>query len=485
MRCTLISLALLPLFFAEAETPVQKAAQQPPATLPAWAVVVEWDPVWRASAGAQFRSLGGMDWATGSYSPRAAASLIAPLVDLPHSPVGGGSGFSARTYRDGYVTPDSSTPIDGLSEVWGYTSNDQFQNGELLFHGTVYDSAYMQSQQSRDWNDDARGASAFVALDWLAVKKATTWGVFRAGVQGSVSLLPLDFDMTTSTLSAVLREESIAITDRYDLGGLLPPLAPFTGTVGGGGPLIDAGPDGRSEGAHALLRERHFSNVIQQELDVLMTSVSFGPTLEWQGHENWALQGSLGLALNVVRWEATQTETLSNDSSGASTRFVGRRGGWHGGAARLLPATRGAASPDFSAVVSAHGALRLDRHAARARGAVQLQPRPEWLDRGRGVCVAVVRLVFWFLVRIAFIRNLRLAVTLSPLPCMLRTAAGCRSPGWLFYALTVCGTAVYSFHNDLSPPPAALPGAAPAPGAVGRSDRRGAVLARANQSCAT
>jgi hypothetical protein len=316
MRCAILPFALLPLFFAGAETPVQKAAQQPPATLPPWAVVLEWDPVWQASAGAQYRSLGGLDWHTGSYLPRAAASLIAPLVDLPQSSAGSGSGFASRTYRDGYVRPDSSTPVDGLTEVWGYTDNDQFQNGALLFHGTVYDSAYAQSQQSGDWNDDARGASAFVALDWLAVKKATKWGVFRAGMQGSVSLLPLDYDMTTSTLSAVLREESIAITDRYELGGLVPPLAPFAGTVGGGGPLIDAAPDGRSEGAHALLRERQFSNVIHQELDVLMTSISFGPTLEWQGHEDWALQGSLGLALNVVRWEATQTETLNNENSG-------------------------------------------------------------------------------------------------------------------------------------------------------------------------
>ena len=316
MRRKLIFLALLPLFFAEAETPVQKAVQRPPAKLPPWPVAVEWDPVWRASAGAQYRSLGGVDWDTGSYSPSAAASLIAPLVDLPYSSVGSGSGFASRTYRDGYVSPDTSTPIDGLTEVWGYSNNDQFQNGSLLFQGTVYESAYARSQQGGDWHDDVRGASAFVALDWLAVKKASKWGVFRAGVQGSVSLLPLDYDMTKSTLSAVLGEESIAIKDRYDLGGLLPPLAPFTGTVGGGGPLIDASPDSRSEGAHGLLRERHFSNTVHQELDVLMTSVSFGPSLEWQAHEDWALQGSLGLALNVVRWEATQTETLSNESSG-------------------------------------------------------------------------------------------------------------------------------------------------------------------------
>lgn len=316
MHRILFFTALLSLTFAVAETPVQKAAQQPPAKVPPWAVLVEWDPEWRASAGAQYRSLGGLDWATGSYSPGAAASLILPLVDLPRSSVGGSRGFSSRTYRDGYVRPDSSTSIDGLTEVWGYTDNAQFQNGALLFQGTIYDSTYAQSAANADWSDETRGAAAYVSVDWLALRKVTSWGVFRAGVQGSVSLLPLDFDTTASTVSAVLREESIAIADRYDLGGLVPPLAPYTGTVGSGGPLIDAAPDDRSEGKHRLLREQSFSNTIQQDLEVLMTSLSFGPTLEWQGREDWSLQGSLGLALNVVRWEATQTETLNNESSG-------------------------------------------------------------------------------------------------------------------------------------------------------------------------
>lgn len=316
MHRTLLFTALLSMTSAVAETPVQTAAHQPPANLPPWAVLVEWDPQWRIGAGAQFRSLGGLDWKTGSYSPAAAASLILPLVKLPVSSVGGAAGFRSRTYRDGYVQPDTFTAIDGLTEVWGYTNNAQFQNDALLFHGTTYDSTYTQSTSTHEWSDDTRGAAAFVSLDWLAVRKVTSWGVFRAGMQGSVSLLPLDFDATASTVSAALREESIAITDRYELGGFVPPLAPYAGTVGSGGPVLDAGPDGRSEGRHQLLREQTFSNTIRQDLDLLMTSISFGPTLDWQWREDWSVQGGLGLALNVVRWEAMQTETLDNESTG-------------------------------------------------------------------------------------------------------------------------------------------------------------------------
>lgn len=108
---------------------------------------------------------------------------IIPFTAFAQSDSGPATGGGInRSYDDGYVDVDSSGDNLGFTWNWGYQNSSQVQGGFLIFHGESY----------------------------------------------------LDAD----TLQV--------ITDTYDLGNLIPPPAPYSGSFNGPGPVIPDSPFSRT-----------------------------------------------------------------------------------------------------------------------------------------------------------------------------------------------------------------------------------------------
>ena len=266
---------------------------------------------WSVNVGTSYRNLGGVSWA--GRPAFGVADFALPSDRRPSS--GSAHGFQDRFYSDGFVRPDSGTPIDGNTGYWGYQSGSQVQGGYLVFHDSSGTSHTLVDEPfSADHHSRLDGAAPFVQFQWTAVEKHIARDAWRLGLTADVSLLSSSYDHQTNTLQAQWNQYAVNATDRYNLGGIAPPPAPYTGDTSGTGTLIPAAPESRSTRL-SLLDTHTFTTQTTQSLDLLLTSVSLGTTVEWRRDDCFGLLFSMGLALNVANWDAHQVDTLSRDGS--------------------------------------------------------------------------------------------------------------------------------------------------------------------------
>ena len=277
------------------------------------------------SAGWMWKETGGAHFDTGSRSrdvrlPRFVGEAGAMLPGI--GPVGG---YGDRFYRDGFVKVDGGTAFDGTTSAWAYQDASQVSGDSLYYHATGHRSTSSSGQSlqaPRDFSDDGSGSAPFIELGW---ERELTEAV-SLGVRFQWSFLDFDGAGSQSDFSAWQKgqEYSIAYTDRYDLQGVIPPLAPYEGAGLGFGPLIDNLPASRQGGESAAGGSRaRFFNRVEQSFDVKLHTLSLGPVVSG-GAGRIRFQGGAGLALNLVDWEAEQVETLFVSRGEAGPRVYRR-----------------------------------------------------------------------------------------------------------------------------------------------------------------
>lgn len=260
---------------------------------------------WRFSAGAAYRQLGDLNWTTGSRSADFVLPGFGPDVNEMGA-AGPASGPANRTYVDGYVRPEKNTPGSGNTWYWGFESNSQMQGGSLVFHG---DGGRVSSSESSissaDWSaPNLDGYGPVLQAEWVnKVNSSWSWSVL-----GSAFYTQFDAGHSGSTFSASQSSSSMAVTDSYNLGGLLPPAGPYHGDFAGPGPTLPASPSSRST---RLFNETNdtFVNHLTQSFELNLVTLSLGPSIEWH-RGGWGLQAGGGLAVNIANWSAQQRETL-------------------------------------------------------------------------------------------------------------------------------------------------------------------------------
>jgi hypothetical protein len=181
-------------------------------------------------------------------------------------PTGGGQDYN---YDDGYVHVDSSGNLGDQTWNWGYENDAQYDpSGGGSISYTLARSLGNAGVEERD--DAKSGVEAYGYFDMGAVRipgfslPNATWG-FRTG---------LHYAHIDIKNGANLRSATSVLTDRFGLGGVIPPLAPYQGSFNGPGPLISDSPDrSLSQGAFALVTGG-------RELDVHLTTLSLGSYLE-------------------------------------------------------------------------------------------------------------------------------------------------------------------------------------------------------------
>lgn len=183
----------------------------------------------------------------------------------PQSP---GPGID-RDYDNGFVRVDSSGNLGGETWNWSYDDATQYNpEGTGSIDYSITNS--LANGQTNDSGASEPGFELFAyyfmgPADLSGLKISTaTWG-FRGGLQYS-SINMGNHDHLSTKVGTT--------TDSFDLGGSIPPLAPYTGSFSGPGPLLGDEPV-RSTG---VSDSGHVSG--KRDLDVDLTLATFGTYLQ-------------------------------------------------------------------------------------------------------------------------------------------------------------------------------------------------------------
>ncbi|MES2441058.1 MAG: hypothetical protein V4584_18490 [Verrucomicrobiota bacterium] len=233
-------------------------------------------------------------------SPWRFGAGYAPLVGLK-TDFDGLGGFSSpfeqkpvggtvdREYDDGFVRVDSSDNFGGETWNWGYENAGQYNpaNGGSVDYSLTNSLANGRTGQD---SNAAAGVELFTYYDMGAVaipglkEHGATWG-FRGGLH--YARINVDSGNTLST-------DLSKLTDRFTLDGVIAPLAPYTGSFGGPGPLINDSPDRTiTTGGQALV-------VGSRDLDVHLTTLNFGSYLEVPVAPRFAMMFEAGVSAAVA-----------------------------------------------------------------------------------------------------------------------------------------------------------------------------------------
>ena len=151
----------------------------------------------RISAGAAWRSIGEINFVTGSQSGQLRLPFLATALGRRTSMVGGAQEYADRQYRDGFVHQDAGTAEDGSTWFWGYQNAGQLSSGNTLTYQGQGNSVRQENRSVEDadpgaWAADAEGAVSVIQLDWEYDLRPT----LRAGLSLQYSLLGFDGSRT-------------------------------------------------------------------------------------------------------------------------------------------------------------------------------------------------------------------------------------------------------------------------------------------------
>lgn len=274
---------------------------------------------WRVSAGPVWRDVGDVRFETGSYSQ----GLHLPNLvgrEFRHLPSAAGKigelGF--REYDNGFIRTDPGSGRDGYTWNWGYLDASQVQGDQLIYslgqgsQRTVSRSSFLSDGS---WNDDSEfEPGPYIEIDCLFPLSRR----LLVGPQFNFSYIAIDSQNSTSTFAQHQSSElrSFLLTDRFDLGGVIPPLAPYAGSEAGPGPLINNSPSERNiRSFHRDRQTAELLNLVDEQFDMDLFTLGAGVHAEYDFGKLF-VQGSAGVSVNIADWEASHRETLYVSSNG-------------------------------------------------------------------------------------------------------------------------------------------------------------------------
>ena len=310
-------LRILPLAFLAHSPAIAGDAKSPAASGGDWEFSL--------SAGPAYRTLGQVKINSGY---RSGGFLLPSLVgpgSLTVPPVGDTGSYADREYDDGYVRRDAGTSFDGTTWNWGYDSASQVQGDELVYHATGF-----QSIRGDTTGAPNAGPASKDTLDGIAphlqfdARSPFRIGPFRIGFSAGFDFMKADQSLAFSNFSAgqTLENYRLDYEDRYDLDGVIPPLAPYAGSLAGPGPLIGNLPVIRTITPVLLSTDTGtFANQVSSSIEIQAFSFTLGPTFSLrQGPLEFAVSG--GVIVNLYDWSARQGETLDATSAAGTSRVA-------------------------------------------------------------------------------------------------------------------------------------------------------------------
>jgi hypothetical protein len=243
----------------------------------------------------------GLNFRAG-FNIRARFSTPSSLV-FPPGP-GAGSAVN-RQYNDGFVNVDSSGNQGGQTWNWGYRQASQVSGNNVLMHASGLERA------SEHATDDPN-----LGLDFNYVRDIAhpSWGQW--GIKVGAAYTRVDV-RDAAPMSANVE----TITDKYPLNGVTPPMAPYSGSFSGPGPVIGSKPSSRTTAIApngAIITGDH-------SLEASLFDLRLGPSFNIPLFNRFSLQTGGGLAVGLVYSHFSFTESSTAgagpvSASGSSTR---------------------------------------------------------------------------------------------------------------------------------------------------------------------
>ena len=207
-------------------------------------------------------------------------------------------------YDDGYVLRDISGNAGGQSWYWGYLNPGQVNaSGANTIDMHRVTAPGLPSEVS---NDDSPYIGAELTYDHqLGVKE--DWHHLRYGIEAAVNFMPFDIATGGSfNTSIATRTDTYAYT-----GGTTPPGAPYYGSYGGPGFLLNVPPINSTTAyaAGANLFSRY-------NLNANLWGFRLGPYIENPVTDKLSLHLTGGLAVGIVDANASWTEVLTPPGGG-------------------------------------------------------------------------------------------------------------------------------------------------------------------------
>ena len=218
----------------------------------------------------------------------------------PASPGVGTGGGVNRTYDDGFVKLDSSGDAGGQTWNWGYQSAGQVQGNILTLHSS---SSAINGSQSL--NDDPQAGFDLAYGRRLGTVLGGQWGLQAA----------VDFTTISIHDNHPLSGTGTTISDAYSLGSVTAPLAPYSGSFNGPGPLLGDSPTRTTASETVLITG-------QRTLDAQVYALRAGPYYEYAFGTRWSGRLGGGLVLAVADTSYTYNETI-NFGGGQSLNNAG------------------------------------------------------------------------------------------------------------------------------------------------------------------
>lgn len=283
------------------------------------------EPRWRLSAGYTYRSLGDVNFRSGSYSQDYFLGSFTGGAYRRGTGAGTPGGLQDRYYRDGFVRIDSSGSVDGLTTFWAYASSSQVRGDSIVQTsrpGRQRTVAESRRFRPNSWSDGFEGGGPLLELEYQVPLSPS----LKVGFELAGSWVEWDGANRASTFRA--RQSSSTsqtiVSDRFGLGGAVPPAAPYVGSFEGPGFLLDAVPSARSVSKRDVARTRFdFFNAIDESLDVDLYTLSPGFSAEWDCGKVFGNAG-FGLAVNIADWKARHREVLYVSKNGGRAKEIRR-----------------------------------------------------------------------------------------------------------------------------------------------------------------
>ncbi len=283
---------------------------------------------WSVSGGPAWHYMGKLTYTGRTRSQSLGLPSYVGDNSLTVPPVGDESAIDERYYNDGYVRQDRSTSFDDLTQFWGYENASQVRRGNsLVYQATGFQSIRNDSSTTKPGMRTDKNLQEFgfeVRADVL-----TPWrlGPFRVGGMIGLGVVSENQSLAFSNHSSTQTRDDYRLdyADRYSLGEVVPPAAPYRGTYAGPGPLMPNIPASRGITPVLLYTDTAvFTNKVRADFRDDAVALTLGPSLIYS-RGLWDFVVSGGLILEVHHYSTRQYEQLNVSSaqySGPQARWV-------------------------------------------------------------------------------------------------------------------------------------------------------------------
>jgi hypothetical protein len=250
----------------------------------------------------------GTDWNHFGLNFRAGLNIRAtfsePSTLAPSSALAAGLTLNHQ-YDDGFVKVDSSGNQGGQTWNWGYQHASQVSGGDILMHSTAIEGGNERSTDDPNLGFDFNYVRDLGHYHW------GQWGLKIGSGYTHVNVRDND----------PMSVKSETITDTYALNGVTPPVAPYSGSFNGPGPVLGSQPISHSlDATETILSGNH-------NVNASLVDVRLGPSVNVPLFKRFSVQASGGAAIGFVDSHFTFSEnSLTGSVSGGNNR-VGVVGG--------------------------------------------------------------------------------------------------------------------------------------------------------------